>query len=249
MDLNRLENLGGGYFAAVGGVHTFGTDALLLADFAAPKKSDAVCDLCSGCGIVPLLLLKKQLCCEISAVEIQKDACELIEAGVRASSAEKKISVINHDLRSLKAVLPANSFSLITVNPPYYSVGSGPDCTTPEQQAVRSESCCTVADIAGCASRLLKSGGRMCLCHKPERLADVICALREKKLEPKRLRFVAKSANEAPWLFLLEARLDGRPMLRVEKQLNMNDENELERIYGGWCGNSEKPLAHRSKRN
>ena len=46
----RPEDLGGGIAATVSALHTFGTDALVLAHFAAPNKSTVACDLGSGCG-------------------------------------------------------------------------------------------------------------------------------------------------------------------------------------------------------
>ena len=41
--------------------HTFGTDALLLADFASPKRYDICCDFGTGCGIIPMLLVQGRL--------------------------------------------------------------------------------------------------------------------------------------------------------------------------------------------
>ena len=36
--------------------HRFGTDALLLARFAVPRRDERAADLCSGCGVVALTL-------------------------------------------------------------------------------------------------------------------------------------------------------------------------------------------------
>ena len=65
------------------------------------------------------------------------------------------------------------------------------------------------------AKRLLKFGGRLCICNRPERLADCIDAMRQNGIEPKRLQFVAKAADAQPWLFLLEGRSGGKPFLNV----------------------------------
>ena len=48
--------------------HTFGTDALLLADFASPKRYDICCDFGTGCGIIPMLWYRDGCGKEISAV-------------------------------------------------------------------------------------------------------------------------------------------------------------------------------------
>ncbi|MBQ9553333.1 MAG: methyltransferase [Clostridia bacterium] len=231
----HYEALGRGVFAATNETHTFGTDALLLADFAAPKRKERVCDLCSGCGIVPLIFLRNEPKQSLTAVEIQADGCALIEEGLKKSNRENAIAIVNADLREWQERLPFGGFDLITINPPYFKVGSGYACQSEEQQLIRSEVCCTVDDFSRCAARLLRSGGRLCLCHRPERLTDVIAALRNNRLEPKRLRFVTADEGAAPWLFLLEAKKDAASGLIVEKPLSMKDEAEQKRILGEYA--------------
>ena len=75
---------------------------------------------------------------------------------------------------------------------------------------------CTLDDVCACAFRLLKDGGRLALCHRPERLAEVLDVLRAHRLEPKRLAFVKNRADAAPWLFLVEAQKNRKTGLRVE---------------------------------
>lgn len=231
----KTESLGSGVYAVLSEIHTFGTDAFLLYDFAKAKRKEKICDLCSGCGIIPLLMLREAKQHPVTAVEIQPDACELIQKGIELSSLEGKLNVINKDLKQLKEDIEAGAFDLITVNPPYFPVGSGYDCEDEPHRLIRSEVGCTLDDIVMQASWLLRSGGRMCMCHRPERLADIICSMRANKIEPKRLRFVAKNENTAPWLVLIEGKKDAKPSLSTEKTLYMNDEKELERIYGGYA--------------
>ena len=64
--------------------------------------------------------------------------------------------------------------------------------------------------------RLLKDGGKLSLCHRPERLAEVLAVLRAHRLEPKRLAFVKNKPDAAPWLFLVEAQKNRRTGLRIE---------------------------------
>ena len=79
----------------------------------------------------------------------------------------------------------------------------------------RHETHCTLDDIARAASLLLRSGGRFCICLRPERLCDAMHAMRCYRLEPKRLRLVAKNSESAPWLCLLEGRRDGKSGLQI----------------------------------
>lgn len=235
MDENKIEALGGGVYAVLSQIHTFGTDAFLLYDFAKAKRKERICDLCSGCGIIPLLMLREDKQHPVTAVEIQKDACELIEKGIELSNLKGKLNVLNKDLKEIKSDIGTGSFDLLTVNPPYFIVGSGYDCEDEPHRMIRSEVCCTLDDIVSQAAWLLRSGGRMCMCHRPERLADIICSMRANKIEPKRLRFVAKNEKSAPWLVLIEGKKDAKPSLTTEKTLYMNDEKELERIYCGYA--------------
>ena len=50
----HFEALGDQLSICVSKEHKFGTDAFLLADFAAPRRRDRACDLGTGCGIVAL---------------------------------------------------------------------------------------------------------------------------------------------------------------------------------------------------
>jgi len=235
MNSIHFEHLGQGIYTATNGTHTFGTDAMLLADFAAPKKKERVCDLCSGCGIIPLTFLRNNPKQSLTAVEIQKEACRLIDEGLKKSKQEEAVRIVNADLRELNEHLPCGAFDLVTINPPYFKVGSGYACKSPEHQLIRSEVCCSVEDFAKSASRLLRSGGRLCLCHRPERLTDVMVALRSNRLEPKRLRFVISDTDCAPWLFLMEAKADASGGLIIEKPFNMKNEEELKRILGEYA--------------
>lgn len=231
----KIESLGGGVFAVLSDIHTFGTDAFLLYDFANVRHKETACDLCSGCGIIPLLMLRDKLVKPVTAVEIQEDACELMKSAVDMSTLDGRLNIVNKDLKQIRNEIAAGSFDLLTVNPPYFPVGSGYDCEDEPHRLIRSEVGCTLDDIIRQAAWLLRSGGRMCMCHRPERLTDIICSMRENRIEPKRLRFVAKNEKNAPWLVLIEGKKDAKPSLITEKTLYMNDEKELERIYGGYA--------------
>ena len=115
----------------------------------------------------------------------------------------------------------AESFSLITVNPPYFVSGAGKENEKESRDLARRESGCTLAQVTKVSARLLKYGGRLCMCHRPERLADVIYEMRKNKIEPKRLTFVnnATSDNE-PWLILIEGKKGGHAGLKINYMEN-----------------------------
>ena len=238
MQQSKRLPLGGGHVIFVSRRHTFGTDALLLAHFAAPKISDQVCDLGTGCGILPLLWRRDQAVgTPIDAVDIQADACALLGRSLLENSWEGRVRPICEDLKDLS--LPAGMYSLVTCNPPYRRPDSGKLCEDEGKNIARFELCCTIYDAAKSAGRLLKTGGRFCLCHLPERLTDCVQAMREAGIEPKRLRLVEQQAGAAPWLLLLEG-IKGRqnglkllPSLTLRKTDGTATE-EARKIYAGF---------------
>ena len=62
--------------------HRFGTDAFLLAYYANVKPDSVVCDLCTGCGIIPLIFCKNVKPRLIYAVDIQPEAIDLLKMSV-----------------------------------------------------------------------------------------------------------------------------------------------------------------------
>lgn len=232
----HIEYLGENVGVIVSDEHTFGTDAILLASFSSPKLNDVICDLGTGCGIIPLLFYRDGNR-KLTAVEIQENACNQVERSVEMNGAGEFFTLINSDLRELDFSVLNGKFSLITMNPPYTKANGGIKSEKQNEKIARHETMCSISDVAFCASRLLKFGGRLCLCGRPERLFETMKALGEKKLEPKRLRLVQKNTKTAPWLFLLEARLGGKsgmtvlPPLYIEND-DGTDSGELLSILG-----------------
>lgn len=206
--------------------HTFGTDALLLAAFALPGKNAVCCDFGTGCGIIPFYWLSKGVR-NVSGVELQDAAASQLRRSIALSGAEKEFTFIHGDLREVKNSLPGERFDCVTMNPPYTEVGHGIESTAEADKISRHENGATLSEICRAAAYLLKFGGSFSICLRPERLTDAIFRMREVKIEPKRLRFVAKNASSAPWLFLLEGKKGRAPGLVVEPLLCMYDENGL----------------------
>jgi len=219
----KFEPLGDGIEICVSKEHTFGTDAFLLADFAAPKSRDKICDLGTGCGIIPVLLKMKHNPALIVGVDIQEQAIEQFKATVERNHFEGVIP-ITADIKSLWEGYP-RGLDLVTCNPPYKAAGAGLESVSEAQKIARHELLCNLNDVCAAAVRLLRFGGRLCLCNRPERLADVITAMKNNNIEPKLLRFVSKTPAASPWLFLIEGRLGSKPFMRVLPNIFLNSIN------------------------
>ena len=201
-----FEKLTDKIFVCASKNHRFGTDAFLLADFSAYRKKDKVCDLGTGCGIIPLIMQKKMPPEIIYAVDIQEDAVEQLKMGMDKSEI-RNIIPVHADLKELWKNAPIGQLDLVTCNPPYKAANAGIESSLTAQKIARHEVLCNINDVCHAGERLLKFGGRLCICNRPERLSDVIYAMKKNNIEPKRLRFVSKNADEAPWLFLIEGKV------------------------------------------
>lgn len=206
------------------GSFPLGTDSLVLADFAQPIKGGTVCDLGCGTGAIALMLLASDPNLSVTGVELQTELARVAAENAVRNGLQERFTVLQGDLRTVRELLPANSFSCVVANPPYFPADSLP----PKEESLaisRTEICCTPEALCTAAAWLLPTGGKFCLVHKPERLADLICALRACALEPKRLRFVRHSAASKRSLVLLEAVRCGRPGLTCADDLILYDPN------------------------
>lgn len=218
---HQFEVLQAGLYVCRSETHSFGTDAFLLTGFSRYRAKDRVCDLGTGCGIIPLLMQRMTPPKEIFAVDIQPEAIGQLRLAMERSARTLAIRPICADLRNLWAGAPLCSLDLVTCNPPYKSADAGILSSDPARRVARHEVACDIEDICRAAARLLKYHGRLCLCCRPERLADVMCAMRAAQIEPKRLRLVCKSHDSAPWLFLIEGKKNAKPFLQIEPTLFM----------------------------
>lgn len=240
----RSEPLGNGVAVLVSERHHFTTDTILIAHFAGVKKHDRVVDLGSGCGTIPFLLIRENSPREICAIDIQADAIELLTKSIAMNLQNgienaQRISPICGDIRLIRELLPAGETDVVICNPPYKLSGSGLENPDDGKRCARHEVDCKLEDICAAAKWLLRSGGRFVMCQRPERLTDVLTALRAFDLEPKRLRMVQGRADKSPKLFLLEAKRGARagymevlPALIIEDENGLTD--EMRGIYGSY---------------
>lgn len=213
-----------------------GTDTFLLSSLPRLKPGLRVCDLGSGTGLLSLLLLQRQGGLYVTGVELHPGAAALLERAAAENGLTGRLTACRGDLREIRSLLPAGRFDLAVCNPPYYPAQSGKLPREAAVQSARAETACTLKDVCAATAWLLRWGGSLCLVHRPERLTDLLCALRDAALEPKRLRTVCRRTGEAPSLVLVEARRGGKPGLAWEPPLILETAEgrpteELDRIY------------------
>lgn len=192
---------------------TFGTDAYLLAAFAKPKPRGTMVDLGSGTGVASLLCMTRKKYAAAYAVELQPEFCRLIERNCVLNGLENQIHVIQRDIRLLGAADLDDSVTTVLTNPPYLPDGSGFPCANLRMETARRELNGTIQDFCATSARLLQSGGLLYVVYRPERMPELMTALRQEHLEPKRMVTVYPDMESKPCLILVEAKKDAAPSL------------------------------------
>ena len=216
----------------------FGIDAVLLSDFSKKTKRNAkVIDLCTGTGIIAILLTAKSSAKKIMGVEIQKHIAEMATRSVKMNNLSEQVEIINEDLTKLKNIIPAGTIDTITVNPPYKPKNSGVINEKDTKTIARHEISCTLEDIVKESARLLNTGGNLCMVHKVERMTDLFVLFRKYKLEPKRMRLVYSKLGEPATLVLIEGVKGGKPFLKMEPPIFVYEKDneytkQIKEIYG-----------------
>lgn len=203
----NTEQLGPYTLSWPDGVFPLGGDSLALGAFATVKPRWRVCDLGTGSGALLLLLARRTEGLSLTGVELDLLSAQTARDNLLKNGLAGEI--MEGDLR--KVNLPAGGFDLVISNPPYFPVGTGIS-----GGHARSEECCTLDELCAAAARLVRNGGRFALCHRPERLTDVLCTLRSHNLEPKRLKLISHSPGHPPSVILVEGVRQGKPGLRLE---------------------------------
>lgn len=198
----HLEELGSYAYRWDEGCFPLGADSLALGEFCAVRPRDRVLDL--GCGAGLLLLLCARRCPDVAltGVELDPAAAEWARENLERNGLAGEI--LTGDLREVE--LPRN-VDLVVSNPPWYPAGQAGDSKRVED--------CTLPELCATAAKALKTKGRFALVHRPERLVEIVTALKGAGLEPKRLQLCRGRPDKAPFALLMEAVKGGRPGLAV----------------------------------
>ncbi|USS90990.1 tRNA1(Val) (adenine(37)-N6)-methyltransferase [Fructilactobacillus carniphilus] len=193
-------------------VFSFSLDAVMLAHFANVKRSAKaqIVDLCAGNGAVGLFLSQKTHG-QITEVEIQSRLCDMTERSVQLNQLEQQVRVVHADLKDSLHYFVKESVDAVTVNPPYFPVQATSKKNPNRYLAIaRHELKTNLTQVVTTASDLLKTGGKLFMVHRPDRLPEILTELQAHRLAPKEIQFVYPRANQDANMVLIAARKDGQ---------------------------------------
>ncbi len=196
-------------------LYCFTSDSILLSKFATAKKGDVVADFCSGSGVVGFNFygLNSEKIKSVTFFELQKPLYDLSVKSIIQNGLQNVFSAENTRVQDIKNEY-VGKFSLILCNPPYMSKDGGARDKDDSVAICRREIELSLTELITAISKALKYGGRTCIVHRADRLADVVCTMREKGIEPKRLQLV-QSGDKQPYLMLIEGVKGGKSGIKI----------------------------------
>ena len=198
---------------------TFGTDALLLAGYIGRGYKTGA-EFGGGTGIISMLLRARGKVDFTYCVEVQEEFAELIERNIEYNSLSG-IECVRADIREWRA---QSEVELVYTNPPYMKTTSGRACTLDGKNIARHEVCGDILDFILAAKRTLKYGGALAVVYRPDRMVDLIAAMREGGIEPKRMTFVHPDEFTPPSAVLIEAKKGAAPSMKLTAPLIIHKE-------------------------
>ena len=177
----------------------FGVDAVLLSDFAKVKPGQNVLDMCTGSGVIPILLAAKTEGRHFTGLELQEEYADMAYRSVKMNHLEDKIDIICGDVKDGKELFQAASFPVVTVNPPYMTDNHGLKNIYEPKTIARHEVAISLEDVISLAGYVLPESGNFFMIHKPFRLAEIFQMMKKYNIEPKRMRLIQPWIKSLPW--------------------------------------------------
>ena len=196
---------------------TFGTDAYLLSAYLPKRQKQLGVELGCGSGVISLLALTKEKCQHVYGIEVQKDIASIARRNGELNTLDEVFSVINKDLRDVTINDVGNEVDFVFSNPPYMKVDSGK--ANDFKNISRHEVCGNIDDFCKCAKLLLKHGGSFYVVYRPDRMIDLIYAMKNNGIEPKRLTFIHSNSHTPPSLLLIQGKKGGKSGLVIDKPI------------------------------
>ena len=201
---------------------TFGTDALLLGGYVSGKYGYGI-ELGGGSGIISMLLLTREKVGRIDALEVQPTYADLIRRNAELNGISERLVSHSLDIRDFS---PEREADIVFTNPPYMKSDSGRANTLSAKNIARHEICGDIYDFMREGARMLKFGGILAAVYRPDRLTDIMAAMRDSGVEPKRMTLVYADAESEPSMALIEAKKGAKSSMLLTRPLIIYEDKE-----------------------
>ena len=206
---------------------TFGTDALLLAGYITGKYKYG-CEFGSGSGIISMLLISRNKIDSVAALEVQEEYADLTRRNAELNNLGDRLLAVHTDVRNFKS---EREFDIIYTNPPYMKTSSGRKNALEKKNIARHEVCGDIYDFCLSARKMLKFGGCFAAVYRPDRLIDLLDAMRKSDIEPKRITMVYADDRSEPSMALVEGKAGAKSGLMNTRPLIIYSD-KTHREYG-----------------
>ena len=218
---------------------SYGTDAVLVAAFCRAKKGQIGADLGTGTGIIPTLICHHKNPSKMFAFEVQEDYVALARENAEINGFSERIEVIHDNVESITPSYlrsrGVEAVDFVVSNPPYMKMTSGALGLSERKIGARHEKWSDIDGFARAGANLLKNGGDMYIVYRPDRLCDLIYALRQNGLEPKEMVMVKSFSHTEPCLVLVRAKKSAESSLKLSELIIYREKDvyteEMERVY------------------
>jgi len=204
----------------------FSLDSVLLPNFVKiNKNTKKIIDF--GCGNAPIpMILSTMTNAEIYGIELQKEIYDLAVESLKINNLDKRIKIINDNIKNLDKYFDINSFDIIVSNPPYFKLNENSNVNECIQKTIaRHEKEITLSELVKVASIYLNNNGTFAIVHRTDRLIEIIEEFKKNNIEPKRIRLIYPKEGKDSNMVLIEGRKNGKTGLKILPPLYVHNEN------------------------
>lgn len=183
-----------------------GTDAVLLGAWASTADSTlgeathlrSILDVGTGSGVIALMMAQRFQHAQITAVEIDEDACREADNNFRASCWSSRLNVCQTDFRTFQPEDVDSTFDLIVSNPPFFVTGYGADAPDMARRDARQDSTLPLSALIKRSADMLSPDGSLCLVLPAEREKELKFQATLYKLNLRRICYVSTVPTKPP---------------------------------------------------
>lgn len=219
--------------------YRFSIDSILLANMVCLQDSDRVCDIGTGCGIIPIVLgYRHPGISAIYGIELQKRLAQIATYNVNQNQMTHHVKIIHGDAKFMSADDIDGLVDRVICNPPHYEKHSSRINPDSEKALARHEIALNIKELLSTTRRILAPRGRLIVIYPARRITDLLHEMRGTGIEPKYLRFVHTSSGKEAKRVIVEGTLNGGPGAKIAEPLFINDAQglytpELETMFSG----------------